>query len=437
MKFYADLHVHSKYSRATSKNCDLENLSYWARKKGITVIGTGDFTHPAWFAELQEKLIPAEPGLFRLKPEIESQVFQKLASSCHDITRFMLCVEVSTIYRKGDKTRKIHHLIYVPTFEQAAKINHRLEKIGNICSDGRPILGLDSRDLLEIVLSAGEDCYLVPAHIWTPWFAVLGSKSGFDSIAECYRDLADHVFAVETGLSSDPEMNWRISSLDRYRLMSNSDAHSPAKLGREANAFDTDLSYFSIKQALQTGQGFQGTVEFFPEEGKYHLDGHRKCKVRLTPEESQRYHGLCPHCQKPLTLGVMYRVNELSDRKQILHQTPNHADFQSLIPLPEVMSEVLSVGPASKRVQQNYENIIQKLGSELSILTQQPIEDIQRVSSSLLGEAVARMRRGQVIREAGFDGEYGRIKLFSQQELSQTSSNLKQKKDKDDQMNLF
>src|SRR5262245_11703491 len=249
MPFYADLHIHSKYSRATSKDCDLENLAYWGRKKGITVIGTGDFTHPAWMGELKEKLIPAEPGLFRLREEIEREVFSRLPSSCQGKTRFMLSVEISTIYKKGEKTRKIHHLVYAPTMEQAEKINRRLEKIGNIRSDGRPILGLDSRHLLEIVLEAGEGCYLVPAHIWTPWFAVLGSHSGFDTVAECYGDLADYVFAVETGLSSDPEMNWRISHLDRYRLISNSDAHSPEKLGREACVFQTGMDYFAMKQA--------------------------------------------------------------------------------------------------------------------------------------------------------------------------------------------
>ena len=239
---------------------------------------------------------------------------EKLPGSCHGITRFMLSVEISTIYKKGEKTRKIHHLIYAPTLEQADFINRKLDRIGNIKSDGRPILGLDSRHLLEIALEAGEGCYLVPAHIWTPWFAVLGSKSGFDSIGECYGDLAEHIFAVETGLSSDPEMNRLISGLDRYRLVSNSDAHSPAKLGREACIFDTDLDYFSMRRALETGDGYGGSAEFFPEEGKYHLDGHRKCNIRLSPDESRQLDGICPVCSKPLTLGVMHRVQELADR---------------------------------------------------------------------------------------------------------------------------
>ena len=421
MRFYADLHIHSKYSRATSKDCDLENLGYWGRKKGITVIGTGDFTHPAWIAEIKDKLVPAEPGLFQLRPDIEQPLTDKLPASCHGTTRFMLSVEISTIYKKADKTRKIHHLIYVPTIEKAEALNQKLARIGNIRSDGRPILGLDSRHLLEIVLETGDDCYLVPAHIWTPWFAVLGSKSGFDSVTECYGDLADHIFAVETGLSSDPEMNWRISDLDRYRLVSNSDAHSPPKLGREACIFDTELDYFAMRGALETGDGYGGTVEFFPEEGKYHMDGHRKCGVCLSPEESRAHDGLCPVCKKPLTLGVLYRVEELADRSA--SERPQSVDeFTSLIPLPEVISETEEVGPKSKKVAQEYENLLDKLGSELSILKDIPLEEIEtRAPSSLIPEAIARMRDENVIREPGFDGEYGRIKLFKDNEIARRS----------------
>ena len=313
MRFYADLHIHSKYSRATSRDCDLENLAYWGRKKGITVIGTGDFTHPGWIAEIKDKLIPAEPGLFRLREDIEKAVFAKLPPSCRGTVRFTLSVEISTIYKKGDKTRKVHHLVYAPSIEKAEAINKKLGSIGNIRSDGRPILGLDSRHLLEIVLNAGDDCYIVPAHIWTPWFSVLGSKSGFDRVSECYGDLSEHIFAVETGLSSDPEMNWRVSHLDRYRLVSNSDAHSPQKLGREACVFETDMDYYAMRAALRTGKGYGGTAEFFPEEGKNHLDGHRKCETLLRPAESPKLNGLFPACKKPLTLGVMYRVEELAD----------------------------------------------------------------------------------------------------------------------------
>ena len=417
MRFYADLHIHSKYSRATSKDCDLENLAYWGRKKGISVIGTGDFTHPAWIGEIKDKLVPAEPGLFRLRDDIDKAVTARLPASCRGDTRFMLSVEISTIYKKGDKTRKIHHLIYAPTIEQAETINRQLEKIGNIRSDGRPILGLDSRHLLEIVLNAGEDCYLVPAHIWTPWFAVLGSKSGFDSVTECYGDLAEHIFAVETGLSSDPEMNWRISGLDRYRLVSNSDAHSPPKLGREACVFDTDRDYFAMRRALETGAGYGGTVEFFPEEGKYHMDGHRKCGVRLSPEESRALGGLCPVCKRPLTLGVLYRVEELADRGED-GKPEDTDDFVSLVPLPEMLSETEQVGAASKAVAREYEGLIGKLGAELGILNDLPLEEIRSSApSSLIPEAIGRMRAGEVIREPGFDGEYGRIRLFEEKEL--------------------
>ena len=422
MRFYADLHVHSKYSRATSKDCDLEHLSLWGRKKGITVIGTGDFTHPAWFSEIKEKLVPAEPGLFRLRDDIDREVTGKLPGSCHSLTRFMLSVEISTIYKQGEKTRKIHHLIYAPTLEQADFINRKLDRIGNIKSDGRPILGLDSRHLLEIVLEAGQGCYLVPAHIWTPWFAALGSKSGFDSIGECYGDLAGHIFAVETGLSADPDMIRLVSDLDRYRLVSNSDAHSPARLGREACIFNTGLDYFSMRSALETGNGFDGTAEFFPEEGKYHLDGHRNCNIRLTPEQTRRINGICPVCDKPLTLGVMHRVQELADRTDA--EKPETTDsFVSLVPLLEVIGETVSVGPASKRVAKEYDQLLRKLGAELPILNDIPLEEIRNLSNcSLIPEAIARMRKGDVIREAGYDGEYGRIKLFREDELKQATT---------------
>lgn len=296
MSFHADLHVHSKYSRATSRDLDLEHLAWWAARKGIGVVGTGNCVHPAWLAEIKSKLVPIGNGLFRLKPEIEAEVWKTLPPACRAPVRFMLCTEISTIYKKGDKTRKIHHLTYAADLDAVDRLAASLARIGNIASDGRPILGLDSRDLLEITLQSGPDSYLVPAHIWTPWFAALGSQSGFDSIEECYGDLADHIFAVETGLSSDPAMNWRISFLDRYRLTSNSDAHSPGKLGREATRFTCEPDYFAIRRALETGDGYGGTVEFFPEEGKYHMDGHRACGVRLEPKETLAREGRCPVC---------------------------------------------------------------------------------------------------------------------------------------------
>ncbi len=424
MRFYADLHVHSKYSRATSKNADLEHLAYWAAKKGIALVGTGDFTHPAWNAEIKEKLVPAEPGLFRLRSDIEAEIVRRLPGACQgNVVRFMLEVEISTIYKKGEKTRKVHHLIYVPDLDAADRLIIDLSRIGNLKSDGRPILGLDSRDLLDITLRSHEQSYLIPAHIWTPWFAAMGSKSGFDSIEDCYGDLAEHIFAVETGLSSDPEMNWRISSLDRYRLVSNSDAHSPIKLGREATAFDGALDYEGIKHALETGDGYVGTVEFFPDEGKYHLDGHRKCGVRLSPAETRRRDGRCPICGDPLTVGVLHRVEELADRRPAEVKPPSTAgDVANLVPLHEVLGEIEGTKPGSKRVEKSYQHLVSSLGSELDILNAVPIEDIRRADDGLLGEAISRLRAGNVIREPGFDGEYGIIRLFDDDELSEAKS---------------
>jgi DNA helicase-2/ATP-dependent DNA helicase PcrA len=423
MRFHADLHIHSKYSRATSRDCDLEHLAYWARCKGIAVVGTGDFTHPAWLAELKDKLAPAEPGLFRLQDGIARAVDDRLPPACSGAVRFMLSVEISTIYKKGDLTRKIHHLIYAPDFESADRVSARLARIGNIASDGRPILGLDSRHLLEIVLESSPDAYLVPAHIWTPWFAVLGSRSGFDSVAECYGDLADHIFAVETGLSSDPAMNWRISSLDRYRLVSNSDAHSPPKLGREATLFDTDLDYFALRRALETGDGYVGTVEFFPEEGKYHLDGHRRCGVRLSPQETKAQGGRCPVCGQPVTVGVMHRVDTLADRAETDAAPPATAgEVCSLVPLPEILSEITASGPSSQTVARAYDRLLAAVGAELPILESVPFEDIARASSSLLAEGIARLRAGKVIRQAGYDGEYGVIRLFEPAELKRRTA---------------
>jgi len=408
MLYYTDLHIHSKYSRATSKSCNLEELAIWAQKKGLSLISTGDFTHPAWFAEIKEKLVPADNGTFRLKPEIEKEIGATV--------KFILSVEISTIYKKWDKTRKVHHVVFVPDLQTAENFRQKLGAIGNIKSDGRPILGLDSRNLLETVLESGENTFIIPAHIWTPWFSVLGSKSGFDSIEDCYGDLAEHIFAVETGLSSDPEMNWHVSKLDKFRLVSNSDAHSPAKLAREATVFSKDPDYYSIMHALKTGDGYNGTVEFFPEEGKYHEDGHRKCNVCLTPEETKKFNGICPVCGKPLTIGVLYRVNELSDRQGIITPPSTAGKTYSLVPLQEILSEIMQVGTSSKSVVSEYERLIKSFGSELSILQEVPLDDISRYST-LLGEGISRLRQGKVIKQAGFDGEYGVIRLFEDSEL--------------------
>ncbi|MBN9070270.1 MAG: UvrD-helicase domain-containing protein [Rhizobiales bacterium] len=415
MIFHADLHVHSKYSRATSRDLDLEHLFWWAARKGIGVVGTGDCVHPAWLAEIKDKLVAADNGLFRLRPDIEAALWETLPPACRRPVSFMLSTEISTIYKKGDKTRKIHHLIYAADLDAADRLAASLARIGNIASDGRPILGLDSRDLLEIALESGPDSYLVPAHIWTPWFAALGSQSGFDSIEECYGDLADHIFAVETGLSSDPAMNWRISSLDRFRLTSNSDAHSPGKLGREATRFACAPDYFAIRRALESGEGYVGTVEFFPEEGKYHLDGHRNCGVRLDPRETIELGGRCPACGRPVTVGVAHRVEALADRGEAV-PPPTAGTVSSLVPLPEILSEIVGSGVASKGVVHAYDRAVAALGPELVALQDLPVEDIAKVHP-LLGEAVTRLRAGDVVRQAGYDGEYGVIRLFEDGEL--------------------
>src|ERR1700761_4860500 len=416
--FHADLHIHSKFSRACSKDCDIEHLSWWALRKGLTVLGTGDFTHPAWSAELKETLVPAEPGLFRIRPGLEQRLHRDTPASCAGTVRFMLSVEISTIYKRDERTRKVHHLLYAPSLDAVDTITRALARVGNLASDGRPILGLDSRNLLEITLSGGAGCYLVPAHAWTPWFAVLGSQSGFDRVADCYADLADHIVAIEPGLSSDPEMNWRVSSLDGYRLVSNSDAHSPPMLGREATAFDlAEADYFRIYQALRTGDGFGGTVEFFPEEGKYHLDGHRACDVRMTPEETQAAGGKCPACGKKPTIGVQHRVDALADRPEG-YRLEGAASFTSFVPLPEILGELAGVGPKSKSVVAQVSAMVERFGPELGILGDVPLDDLAAGAPSIVAEAIARLRRGEVRREAGYDGVYGTIRLFEPDELA-------------------
>ena len=413
--FIADLHIHSRFSRACSKDCDIEHLSWWARRKGLTVLGTGDFTHPAWAAELKDTLVEAEPGLFRVRPDLERRLDRDTPATCAGPVRFLLSVEISTIYRRDERTRKVHHLLYAPSFEAADRITAALAKVGNLASDGRPILGLDSRDLLEITLEAGPGCFLVPAHVWTPWFAVLGSKSGFDAVRDCYADLAGHIFAVETGLSSDPAMNWTCSSLDAYRLVSNSDAHSPPALGREATVFGTDLDYFAMAEALRTGRGLDGTLEFFPEEGKYHLDGHRKCGVRIEPEQTTALADRCPACGKPLTVGVLHRVAELADRPAGF-RPDGAAGFTCLVQLPQIIGEILGTGPKSKKVAAEAGRLVAALGPELTILREVPLDDLRRVGGARFAEGIGRLRRGEVIREAGYDGEYGTIRLFGPDE---------------------
>jgi DNA helicase-2/ATP-dependent DNA helicase PcrA len=416
MRFIADLHIHSYLSRATSKDLNLEQLYRWAQRKGISLVGTGDFTHPRWFAELREKLVPTGGGVFTLREDLARAIDADLPPACRAPVRFMLSVEISSIYKRADKVRKVHNLVYVPDFESAARVATRLAAIGNIESDGRPILGLDSRNLLELVLESTTDGFLIPAHIWTPWFSVLGGQSGFDAVEECFADLSGYIFALETGLSSDPAMNWRLSALDRFALVSNSDAHSPEKLGREATLFDCDLSFFGVRDALRSKrEGFIGTVEFFPEEGKYHFDGHRKCGVVLTPEEARASGGDCPRCGKRLTEGVSGRVAHLADRP--LGFRPHDAKpFQSLVPLTEVLGEILEVGPGASRVRQAYDRLLAGIGSELHVLSQAPLEEIAREGPPLLSEAVRRIRSGEVRLQAGYDGEYGVVRAFDDAE---------------------
>jgi DNA helicase-2/ATP-dependent DNA helicase PcrA len=420
MPWFADLHIHSRYSRATSKQCDVPNLALWARRKGLRLVGTGDFTHPRWREELGRDLEPAEPGLFRPRDSVMAWVDGQLPPKLAGEVRFVLQVEIATIYKKGDRTRKVHHCVYMPDMEAAGRFVERLERVGNLHSDGRPILGLDSRDLLEITLEASDQALLIPAHIWTPWFAALGSRSGFDSIEECYGDLAEHIVAVETGLSSDPAMNWRVSSLDRFRLVSCSDAHSPSKLARNATIFDGALDWQGLRGALAGGPGYVGTVEFFPDEGKYHLDGHRKCGVRLEPARTRELNGLCPVCGKPLTVGVSHRVETLADRPAGGgHRPPTAGEVHSLVPLASILSEFMGVGETSKRVQRTYLELLSRLGPELPILMDCPLEDIAQRGSSLLVQAIERLREGKVFREGGYDGEYGRVRLFEDHELLQ------------------
>ena len=417
MKFIADLHIHSHYSRATSKQLNLEQLHKWAQIKGIQVVATGDITHPGWLEEIKTKLEPAEQGLFRLKEEYKQLIQDEIPAACKSEVRFILSGEISNIYKKNDRVRKNHNVVFLPSIEIAQQFQNTLEKIGNIRSDGRPILGLDSKNLLELVLESHEKSFLIPAHIWTPWFSVLGSKSGFDSIEECFEDLTPHIFALETGLSSDPPMNWRLSKLDRFTLVSNSDAHSPAKLARESNLFNCELSYSAMLEAMRSGDAeqFLGTIEFFPEEGKYHFDGHRKCNKRMTPAETIANNGMCPVCGKKVTIGVLYRVEELADRPEG-SKHDNVKPFFSIIPLPEVIAEINNVGANTKTVAKKFDVLLKKLGSELNILLEIPFAQIETVGGSLLAEGIKRMREGNVQIAAGYDGEFGTVKLFSEKE---------------------
>ena len=431
MQIISDLHIHSKYSRATSPKMEPEILSLWAKKKGIDLIATGDITHPKYLSELREKLVEDGSGFLKLRDvnQVPAKGWSAFGRNRENLgTKFILSGEISSIYKQGDKCRRVHTLILAPDFKTVEKINSELTKLGcNLKSDGRPIVGLSAKNLAQICFEANEKTMVIPAHIWTPWFSVFGSKSGFDTLEECYEELAPQIFAAETGLSSDPQMNWRLSQLDRITLISNSDAHSPAMIGREANVFEfNEFTYEELYQTLKTQdqKKFSYTIEFYPQEGKYHADGHRACNVSLTPEESLKHRNICPICKKELVLGVDHRVAELADR-ELGYKPQNKITYKSLIPLNEIIGECLQVGKTSKKVQALYEQIVERGGNEFNVLLNLTREEIIAISNSLIAEAIMRLRDNKVHRVAGYDGVYGVIKVFAPGELAKKSKLVK------------
>lgn len=416
MKYAADLHIHSHYSRATSSMMNIESLDRWARLKGIKVMGTGDFTHPLWRKELQEKLEPDEPGLFKLR-------------GTNGPTRFLLSAEISCIYSKGGSVRKVHVVVLAPSFEAVDKINVQLGWIGNLMADGRPILGLDAKELAKIALGVSEHCLVIPGHCMTPWFGVFGSKSGFNSLEECFEELTPFIYAVETGLSADPAMLWRIPDGQRVALISNSDAHSPQKIGREVNIFNTDVSYEAIETAIKTKdpQKFLYTIEFFPEEGKYHFDGHRDCNVSLAPEDSKKNNNLCPKCQRPLTIGVLNRIQELAVQPEG-YQPKGAIPFKRLVPLQEVIADALDVMVAAKQVGIEYDNLVKAFGSEFGVLLGPSLNELQNVTQPRIAQGIINVREGKVTAIAGYDGVFGKIKVFGVSNESVEAPLIQQKK---------
>lgn len=399
---------------------NLENLWKWGQMKGIQLLSASDFTHPLWFAELESKLEPAEPGLYKLSDETEKKLLRDVPESCRKTTRFILTTEISCIYSKNGRTRKVHNIIFAPSLEIARKINHRLGAIGNLRADGRPILGLDSKMLLKMLIDISPRCMLVPAHAWTPHFSVFGSNSGFNTLKECFEELTPYITAIETGLSSDPEMNWRLSQLDNITLISNSDSHSLPRMGRECNILETELSYDGIATALKKDDSREGqkllmTIEFFPEEGKYHVDGHRNCNVRMAPQESIKHKNLCTACGKTVTIGVLHRVEELADRPEgfVLRGAPT---CKKLIQLEEIIGEAMNAGPQTNGVQNEYRKLIAHFGNELKILLKVPLSDLKQFAHPLVAEAVFRVREGKIFIDAGYDGEYGTVHIFSEAE---------------------
>lgn len=408
--FFADFHVHSRYSMATSKRMEVEFIFAASQLKGLGVVGTGDITHPAWMSDIRRKLVPAEPGLYAIHPDLAVSIETTVPESCRNPVRFMLTAEISCIYRQDNQVRKGHYLVLMPDMASAERFCRRLETIGNLKADGRPILGISAYRLLEMVLETSEKAFLIPAHIWTPWFSVLGSKSGFDSIEACFGKLHDQVFALETGLSSDPAMNRMISALDRFCLVSNSDAHSPEHLGREANVFCGDCSFEGIRKALdgKNPQNFLGTIEWYPQEGKYHLDGHAACHFRCLPEETQQMNQRCPICGKPLTIGVLNRCQRLSDRSE--QATLDRMVWYS-VPLVELISQITGKGVRTKQVQRIYTDMLAALGPELDILHRLSLETIEQVHP-VLAKAIGNMRKGNVAVDPGFDGKYGSVRVW-------------------------
>ena len=407
MRFIADLHIHSHYSIATSPDMAPETLWRWAQLKGVTVIGTGDAAHPGWFKEMSRKLDHAGNGLFVLREEFEDNTIPR---SCASEVFFLISTEISCIYSKNGRTRKVHCIVLFNDMESALRLQGRLSRIGNISSDGRPILGLDAKRLLAMVIDECPGGLFIPAHVWTPHFSVLGAASGFNSLEECFEELTPHIHAVETGLSSDPPMNWRVSALDGLTLISNSDAHSPQKIGREANIFDADLSFDAIARAIRTREGFEGTIEFFPEEGKYHYDGHRPCKTRMAPKEALEAGYRCPACGKKVTLGVLNRVEALADRRPGF--TPAGAKlFHSFISLKEIIAHTLKAGVRTKKVDKPYFDLLEKLGNELAILMNATVNEIAGAGHPAIARAIERVRAGSVEIEPGYDGEYGKITI--------------------------
>lgn len=420
-----DLHIHSHVSRATSKDCTFEGLYRWGKLKGIHIIGTGDCTHPGWFAEMRDKLEPAEGGLYKLKDEYAVLIDQHLPPSVRDaLIRFVPSVEIATIYSKGGSVRKLHQLLILPDFDAVSALNARLERIGNLKADGRPILGLDSKELLRHTLEVDARALYIPAHIWTPWFGMFGSKSGFDSIQEAYEELSPEIRAIETGLSSDPGMNWRVANLDGLAITSHSDAHSPQKLGREATVVAAALTYDDIIGAIKTNdQRLVGTIEFFPEEGKYHADGHRLCNVRWTPEETALHNGICSVCQKPVVVGVQNRLQQLAERPAD-YAPPRAKRVEYIIPLAEMLAELRGAKSTSgKAVQAEYHEVLDRLGDEFSILRTVPLAAIQAAGFATLAVAIERLRNGNVLRDPGYDGIYGTIKVFTDDRERQTIHN--------------